>query len=119
MQGTDVVGQGESVWERGVCLLVWFLTDVVVVFTNPLLAAAALGSDQLWPGAAPVGQQQLEWAQGHASHHAVHTGALVLAAGLEVLSVLVHAPIELAGQTLSLSSTQASMGVSSGPQMAA
>ncbi len=44
-QGTDVVGKGLSVWQGGVCQLVWLLTDVVVVLTHPFLTAAAL-----WPG---------------------------------------------------------------------
>lgn len=116
---TDVVGEGPAVWMGGVRLLVWLLTDVVVVVADPLLAAAAVGPDQLGPRAAPVGQGHLVGAEGHAAHHPVHAGALVLAAGLEVLAVLIHASVELAGQTLGLSSTQAPLRVSSGPQMAA
>ena len=105
-QGTDVVGKGLAVWRGGVCQLVWLLTDVVVVVTHPFLAAAALGPGQPGPRAAPVGQGQAVRTEGHAAHHSVHAGALVLAAGLEVLAVLVNPPAELTGQTLVLSCQQ-------------
>lgn len=78
------------------------LTDVVAVVAHPLLAAAARQRSQTGVGAAPVGQRHLVRAQGHAAHHALHTAALVLTAGLEVLAVLVDAPTELARSTLGL-----------------
>lgn len=104
-QGIDVVGKGLAVWQGGVCQLVWLLTDVVVIVTHPFLAAATLGPGQPGPLAAPVGQGHLVRTEGHAAHHPIHAGALVLAVGLEVLAVLVHPPAELARQTLGLSST--------------
>lgn len=101
-QGTDVVGKGLAVWQGGACQLARLLTDVVVVVTHPFLAAAALRPGQPGPRAAPVGQGHLVRTEGHAAHHPVHTGALVLAVGPEVLAVLVHLPAELTGQTLGL-----------------
>ncbi len=102
-QGTDVVGKGLAVWRGDVCQLVWLLTDVVVIVTHPFLAAATVRPGQPGPRAAPVGQGHLVRTEGHAAHHPVHTGALVLAVGLEVFTVLVHLPAELTGQTLGLS----------------
>lgn len=114
-----MVGKELAVWQGGVCQIVWLLTDVVVVLTHPFLAAPALRPRQPGPRAAPVGQRHLVRTEGHAAHHPVHAGALVLAGRLEVLTMLVHFPIELARQTLCLSSTQPSLRVSSSPQMAA
>lgn len=114
-----MVGKGQSVWQGGVCQLVWLLTDVVVIVTHPFLAAAALRPGQPGPRAAPVGQGHLVRTDGHAAHYSVHTGALVMAVGPEVLAVLIHPAVELAGQTLGLSSAQSSLRVSSCPQMAA
>lgn len=118
-QDTDVVGMGLAVWQGGVCQLVWLLTDVVVVVTHPFLAAATLGAGQAGSQTAPVRQGHLLRTEGHAADHPVHTSALVLTAGLEVFTVLVHPPAELTGQTMGLSSTQSSLRVSSCPQVAA
>ena len=88
--------------ERRLPRLPRLLADVVAVVTHPLLAAAPGQGGQHGAGAAPVGQWHLVRAQGHAAHHAVHAAALVLAAGLEVLPVLVNVTIELARPTLGL-----------------
>lgn len=114
-EGVDVVGKGLG----GARRLVRLLADAVVVVAHPFLAAAALEPRQPGPRAAPVGQGHLVRTEGHAAYHPVHAGALVLAAGLEVLAVLVHPPAELAGQTLGLSSAQPPLRISSDPQMAA
>lgn len=103
-QGIDVVGQGLALcwWAVCVCQLVRLLSDVVVVITQPFLAAAAPGPGQPGPPAAPVRQGHLVRAEGHAAHHPIHAGALVLAVGLEVFAVLVYLPAELTGETLGL-----------------
>lgn len=103
-QGIDVVGVGVVVLLGGMCLLLsWLLADVVVVITHPFLAAAALGPDQPGPRAALSGQGHLVRTERRAAHHAVHAGALVLADGLEFLTVLEDTPVESAGQTVGLS----------------
>lgn len=117
-QGVDVVGMRLAVWQGGERRLLGLLTDAVVIVTHPHLAAGALRQGQPGPRAAPVGQGHLVRTEGHAAHHAVHAGALVLADWLEVLAVLVHPSVEGAGQTVGLSSTQSSLRVSSGPQVA-
>lgn len=113
-----MVGMRSAVRRGGARRLLGLLADVVVVVTHPHLAAGALGQGQPGPGAAPVGQGHLVRTEGHAAHHAVHARALVLADWLEVLAVLVHPSVEGAGHTVGLSSTQSSLGVSSGPQVA-
>lgn len=94
-QGTDVVGKGPAVLLGGTCRFVWLLADTVVVATHPFLAAAALRPGQQGPRATPVGQGHLLRTKGHAANHSIHAGALVLAAGLEVLAVLVDLPTKL------------------------
>lgn len=98
----DVVWEGLWVGQSCLWRFLWVLTDVVVVVTDPLCTAAAQGPCQPGPGAAPVGQGHLVGAEWHAAHHPVHAAALVLAAGLEVLSMLVDTPAELAGPALGL-----------------
>lgn len=110
--GPDVVGMGLGV---GHGLLLRILTNVVVVIAQPLLTAASRRAGQSGPGAAPVRQGHLMWAEGHAAHHPVHAAALVLTAGLEVLTVLVNTATELAGATLGFCSTQSPLRVSTSP----
>lgn len=63
----------------------------------------ARGTGEAGTGAVPGGQGDAVGAEGHAAHHAVHAAALMLAAGSEVLTVLVEAAVELAGAPLSFS----------------
>ena len=100
--GADVVREGPRVRQGGARGLPRLLADVVVVVAHPLFAAAARRPGQPRPGAAPVREGHLMWAERHAAHHPVHAAALVLAAGLEVLAVLEHSPAELTGPALGI-----------------
>lgn len=100
--GADVVGERLGVGQGRPRRFLRVLADVVVVITDPLLTAAACGPGQPRTGAVPVGQGHLVGAEWHAAHDPVHAAALVLAAGLEVLAVLVHVAAKLARPTLGL-----------------
>lgn len=116
--GADVVWEGLWMRQGGVWKSLWLLTDVVVVIAHPLFTAAPRRPGQPGLGAAPVWEGHLMWAEWHAAHHPIHAATLVLAAGLEVLSVLVHTPTELTGPTLGLRTAQSSLRVSPRPQVA-
>ena len=66
------------------------------------VAALPRDLDQARGGAGGRGQRQVGGAERDAAHGAVDAGALVLAARPEVLTVLVHAAVVLAGATLRL-----------------
>lgn len=78
--------------------------------TSPLLTAVAWYFDQPGVGAAQVGQRELLGAEGQAAHCPIHTRALVLAIGLEDLSVLVNTAVVLAWSSFQLGSADASLG---------
>lgn len=90
-----------------VCELVWVLTDVVVIVTHPFLTAIVPRFDQPRLQALPARQGYLLRTEGHTAHHSVYTRALVLAAEIEVLTVLVQVSVELTGQTMSFSCQRA------------
>lgn len=97
-QRTDVV------WvELALCWLTQLLADAVVIITHPFFTTATLGLRQPGLWASPPRQGHLVGTEGHAAHHTIHAGALVLANGLEVLTMLVHSPIECTGYAMSFS----------------
>lgn len=69
------------------------------VVADPLLAALAWHFDQPGVGAAQRGQGELLRAQRNAAHRPVDASALVLAVGLETLSVLVDPAVVLTRST--------------------
>lgn len=97
-QRTDVV------WvQLALCWLTQLLADAVVIITHPFFTTATLGLRQPGLWASPPRQGHLVGTEGHAAHHTIHAGALVLANGLEVLTMLVHSPIECTGYAMSFS----------------
>lgn len=80
-----------------------FFIDVIVVVTHPLLAAAARWDLQTGVSAVPGGQGYAVRAERHTAHYTVHAAALVLTAGLEILTVLVHVTAKLTRPTLNFS----------------
>lgn len=81
----------------------WVFPDAVIIVTQPLLTAASCRRLQTRVGAVSAGQRDVVWTQRHAAHHTIHTAALVLTAGLEILSVLIHTTSKLTRTALSLS----------------
>lgn len=73
------------------------------VVADPLLAALARHFDQPGVGAAQRGQGELLRAQRNAAHRPVDASALVLAVGLEALSVLVDPAVVLTRSALRFS----------------
>lgn len=77
--------------------------DAVVIITYPLLTTATCQGLKTGVGTVSVRQGDLVRAEGHTAHHPIHTVALVLTAGLEILSVLIHVTSELTWTSLCIS----------------
>lgn len=74
----------------------------MVAITHPLLTALSRDLHKSRINAVHARQGHFLRTQGHTSHHAVHTGALVLAVGLKVLPVLIDLPEEFTRSTFRL-----------------
>lgn len=88
------------------------------IIADPFFAALAWHFDQPGVGAAQRGQGELLRAKRDAAHCPIDASALVLAVGLEALSVLVDPAVVLARSALRFGSADASGGPMDGPEVA-